>query len=264
MEFIDEQKFKKNIGIYKITNLINNGIYVGQTKERFQRRFWLHRWELRNGTHNNPHLQKSWNKYEEDNFSFSVVEICEENDIDEKEKYWISYYRDKGKCYNIQDGGQPDSLCSYITPETRKYIGELNRKRMTGCKLSQETREKMSLARKGKRIYRKYDTLTDEQATIIKQMFIKGHTSKEIMEFLKIPYKPINAILSNNSYSTIFVEGWNDFFQKHKEDVRKRKQRSKEIVKLHKEGKPIKEIASLYNMHRRSVEYHIKKQQQST
>ena len=51
---------------------------------------------------------------------------------------------------------------------------------MLGSKLSDETRLKMSETRKGKRVYRANDTLTDGQAILVKQMFIEGKTSKEI------------------------------------------------------------------------------------
>ena len=57
MIFIGEEKYKNDIGVYKITNLLNGKVYVGQTKEKFQRRFWLHRWQLRKGKHDNKHLQ---------------------------------------------------------------------------------------------------------------------------------------------------------------------------------------------------------------
>ena len=265
LEFIGENKFKKEIGIYKITNLTNNKVYIGQTKEKFQRRFWMHRWELRNNIHDNRHLQSAWNKYGEENFSFEVVEICKEEDIDEKEKNFIKFYRGNGTCYNIQDGGQPCNLHSYISPEIRKKVGELNRKRMIGSKLSEETKSKMSKTRKGKRVYRKNDSLTNEQVISIKEMFIKGANSREIMDILHIEYKPINAILSNNAYSTVFVEEWDTFLEKHKKEVQDKKERGKEIIELYKEGFTVQQIAYKLNWEWHCVKYYINKlKQQST
>ena len=46
MKFINEQAMKNEIGIYKISNIVSGRVYVGQTKERFQRRYWLHQWEM--------------------------------------------------------------------------------------------------------------------------------------------------------------------------------------------------------------------------
>ena len=38
MEFVNEGLMKNKIGIYKITNLISGRVYVGQTKEGFQKK----------------------------------------------------------------------------------------------------------------------------------------------------------------------------------------------------------------------------------
>lgn len=124
MEFLEEQKYKNEIGIYKIVNLANDKVYVGQTKEKFQKRFWLHRWKLRNGIHDNIHLQRAWNKYKENNFVFEVIEILPKEEIDEREKFWINFYRNKDGCYSIQNGGQPDNLIQYVSKEGRKAVGE--------------------------------------------------------------------------------------------------------------------------------------------
>ena len=47
MIFVEESKFKKEIGIYKIVNLANGKVYIGQTGQNFQRRYWHHQWKLR-------------------------------------------------------------------------------------------------------------------------------------------------------------------------------------------------------------------------
>ena len=211
MQFIDEQKFKKDIGIYKITNLVNGMVYIGQTKQGFQKRYWLHRWKLRNGSHDNQYLQNAWNKYGEENFEFSIVEVLKIQEIDEKERYWISFYKEQNKCYSIQDGGQPTRLNDFVTKEGRKLVGEKNRQRLLGTKLSEETKIKMSNSRKGKFVKKKTQKITLEQAKEVKERLIQGYTPKEIMEDLGIEYKPINGIISANTWSHVFVEGWDDF-----------------------------------------------------
>lgn len=211
MIFIDEDKHKKEIGIYKITNTVNKKVYIGQTKDGFQRRYWLHKWQLNSEKHDNPHLQKSWNKYGAESFKFSIVEVSEKDLIDEREVYWISFYRSNGECYNIQDGGQPLSLNNYISPEIRKRTGELNRKRMMGSKLSEDTKKKMSETRKGKYVKRHNDTLTEEQATQAKKQLVSGTKPSQVAKDLNVDYKSINNLLSLNTYSHIFVDGWNEF-----------------------------------------------------
>lgn len=260
MIFIDEDKYKNNIGIYKIINTQTGRAYVGQTKEKFQRRYWLHRWKLRNGAHDNAHLQRAWNKYGGENFEFRVIEVLEVSEIDEREKYWIAWQRNqKEGCYSIQDGGQPENLNNYISPEIRKRTGELNRERMLGSKLSDETKDKMSKSRTGKRVYKKNDYLTDEQAVLVKTLLIDGYTSSVIMKMTGISYKAINNILSNNAYSTLTVEGWDEFLLKHKEECEARKERGREIQSDLLSGASIKELSVKYGVNRKTIEHYKKK-----
>lgn len=260
MEFVEEQKYKKDIGIYKIVNLINGHVYVGQTKEKFQRRYWLHRWKLRNGTHDNLYLQRAWNKYGEDNFSFIVIEVLPIDKIDEREKYWIAYYRKNGGCYSIQDGGQLENFNQYISPEKRKAVGEKNRQRMLGSKLSEETKKKMSESRKGKHPIRYNDVLTVEQARTIKEMLVNGFTSGEIVKITGLPYRGINSIISNNNYSAIKVAGWDEYYANRLLTKKKRltKDEILNLVDDSKNGMSEEELSEKYDIGICSVRRHIR------
>jgi group I intron endonuclease len=66
-----------NIGIYTIKNKVNGKVYVGQSIS-LRKRKHDHFRALRTNTHYNTHLQSSWNKYGEDNFTFEVVESYSE------------------------------------------------------------------------------------------------------------------------------------------------------------------------------------------
>lgn len=212
--FENESKFKDKIGIYSIKNLINKKVYIGQTLNSFYKRFLLHQWKLKNNCHDNKYLQNSYNKYKDENFIFSVVEFFDEKDVEkinEREKYWINYYRELKLSYNLQDGGQDRNFNRFISLESRKKIGEINRERMIGTKLSSETKNKMSTTRKGKYIKRKNNLLNLDQVYKIKKFLIDGLTPKEIMSILGIEYKAINHILSSNSYAYVKVDGWEEF-----------------------------------------------------
>ena len=74
-------------GIYKITNQLNGKIYVGQSKNVYEREA-EHFTALRRGYHPNKQMQKDWNKNNH-GFRFDVVEWCPLNELNEKEKYWI-------------------------------------------------------------------------------------------------------------------------------------------------------------------------------
>ena len=102
------------IGIYLITNNINGKIYIGQSVD-IHRRFLEH---LRAGQPEkyankkerdlNTPIHLAMQKYGVNNFSLSILEQCSKEELNDKEKYWISTYNscDKKIGYNISSGGQ--------------------------------------------------------------------------------------------------------------------------------------------------------------
>lgn len=140
-----EDRIYHRIGIYGIQNIVNNHIYIGKTGMNFGDRWDAHRALLRGGKHFNQYLQRSWDKYGEDNFDFIIIEECMTEELDDKERYYIQLYRDMDLAYNLADGGEGGSfLGKHLSEEAKRKIGDKNRKHMTGRKLSEETRTKMS------------------------------------------------------------------------------------------------------------------------
>lgn len=94
-------------GIYLISNLINNKVYVGQSVN-IEKRWTQHKRELRNNIHGSKKLQNAWNKYGEENFEFSIACECEEKQLNTLEQYYVfsleSYLPEGG--YNISLGGE--------------------------------------------------------------------------------------------------------------------------------------------------------------
>lgn len=125
-------------GIYCIENLINSKKYIGQSVD-ISNRWRHHKNELNSNIHFNDYLQKSWNKYGEDNFRFYVLEFCDVDQLDELEVYYIALYntlnRDKG--YNLTSGGTDNRTYS---DETRVKISNS----LKGHKVSLESRVKIS------------------------------------------------------------------------------------------------------------------------
>ena len=88
-------------GIYKIINIVNNKFYVGSAVD-LKRRKTRHFSELRNGRHNNRHLQAAWVKYGEQAFVFVVVEeLAPEADLLAAENVWLKEHVGKDYCYNL-------------------------------------------------------------------------------------------------------------------------------------------------------------------
>lgn len=111
--------------IYKITNLVNNKIYIGQTVN-YEERIRHHKQVAfrDNSKEKNRPLYKAIRKYGLDNFKFEIID--EANDVDElnsKEIYWIAYYDccvDNNKGYNLDKGGK--NGCK--SEATKRKIGE--------------------------------------------------------------------------------------------------------------------------------------------
>lgn len=102
-----EEKIKQqNCGIYKITNLINGKVYIGQSCQ-IQKRWSIHKWNAKNNE-NQAHLYLAMRKYGIENFSFEVIEYCSRDSLNDREIYWIQYYNSTNskKGYNILYGGK--------------------------------------------------------------------------------------------------------------------------------------------------------------
>lgn len=136
-------------GIYKITNTVNNKVYIGQALD-IHSRIRNHKEALNRGTHPNNHLQRAWNLYGKDKFVFSIVESCEESQLTEREQFWIDFYGgiNSNDTYNQRDAGSHGSH----SEETRLKISktQLGVPKGPGRKVSEEGRLSLSLSHMGK------------------------------------------------------------------------------------------------------------------
>lgn len=149
--------------IYKITNQINNKVYIGQTIQNPNRRWEAHK-KPSILKQNKTYLAKAMNKYGKENFVFEVIETVNSmEDLNNKECFWIGFYdsRNKEKGYNLAYGGgnrKTDEETKIkisksnlgkskppLSDEHRRKLSEAAKKR----KISKEVRKKMSESHKG-------------------------------------------------------------------------------------------------------------------
>ena len=92
---------KNNCGIYIIENKVNGHFYIGSSKS-LSVRINDHKSSLRCNKHSNNHLQKAYNKYGQEHFSFNIVVYCSERHRIFYEQRFLDKYWDNGvSCYNI-------------------------------------------------------------------------------------------------------------------------------------------------------------------
>lgn len=122
--------------IYCITNLVNKKMYIGQTVRTMQERWKDHLESARNLNNQRP-LYRAIRKYGIENFSYSIIENCSDDILNDREKYWINKkqtwiaeYPNKG--YNLTCGGDNGTKYSY------DYIRLLYKKGMSQSEIKEE------------------------------------------------------------------------------------------------------------------------------
>lgn len=96
--------------IYKIVNDINNKIYVGQTINSIEERFKEHKNDSKRRKTEQRPLYRAMNKYGTEHFHIELIEECENDKLQEREIYWIAYYRGYEDGYNATHGGDGRTL----------------------------------------------------------------------------------------------------------------------------------------------------------
>lgn len=128
--------------IYKITNVINNKAYIGQTTTTLNKRIKVHLCDSK--TKNYP-LYYAIRKYGWSNFKVKVIDIVDNIKVlNEKERYWIEEF--SSLCpngYNLMSGGSHG-----MHSKKTKHKMSLSR---IGHKVSEITRQRISQSNKGRK-----------------------------------------------------------------------------------------------------------------
>lgn len=178
--------------IYKITNLINNKIYIGKTQSELILRVRRHCHEARIKT--NRYFYDSINHYGWDNFSVNVIEVCPSlSELNNREIFWIDYYKSNNKenGYNLTIGGDG----SAFPKEALKKSADKRR----GVPVSDETKRKISEGNKGR-----FHVCSKETKRKISELKLKKLDKDQIIVLTKqgICFKQIANIL-NTSVSNL-------------------------------------------------------------
>ena len=92
--------------IYKATSATTGKVYIGQTSQSLRERIHQHNSHAY-GHQYNYHFHNAIRKYGVDDFDYEIIEdnIASKDVLNERERYWISYYNSYYEGYNSTMGG---------------------------------------------------------------------------------------------------------------------------------------------------------------
>lgn len=197
--------------IYKITNTINNKIYIGQTRYTIQKR-WIEHCET--SSRLNYPLYKAMRKYGQDNFIIEEIEQISDELLNEREIYWISFYNSyapSGYGYNVTLGGEGNRLYE------QKQIYEMWDNGLCITEISEQTGADRHIVTDILKSYKNYsieesekrghEFLWSKRGRKVNQYDLKGNyitTFNSLMDAQRqtgIAQKNIFSVVSHKSYS---------------------------------------------------------------
>lgn len=139
------------IGIYKITNKLNNQCYIGQSVN-IENRLYKHKlipFNVNYAEYNNQ-IHTAIRNFGIENFNFEIIEECEKEKLNEREVYWISFYDSYKNGYNASVGGEQigkpqigeNNPRSYLKEKDIVYIRECYNNKIPFRKVFEEYKEK--------------------------------------------------------------------------------------------------------------------------
>ena len=135
----------KNCGIYIIENLITKEFYLGSSRNLKHRWSSGHKQHLIKNNHTNLHLQRSWNKYGNNNFIFTIIENCSIANLYKLEQLYLDFLFPSKMLYNF------NKIVGYYKNFNQKKDTKLKISlSMSGRTLTEEHKKNLSESKKGK------------------------------------------------------------------------------------------------------------------
>ena len=180
------------IGIYCIRHILSGKCYVGQSIN-IKRRIQEYSHQSRKPS---MAIVAALEKYGAEAFEWEVLEVCAEDDLDDRECHWIaSLDCISPKGYNLRSGG----AYGRQSLSTRRKIGKAHK----GKYVSESTRRKLSKINKGKKLSKEHkrkirSAWWDKSAEIIAH-YKQSKSVSETSRVLGCPATTIRRILKENN-----------------------------------------------------------------
>ena len=158
--------------IYIILNLLNDKVYIGQSRQ-IKTRFSQHKSALKYHRHKNIHLQRAFDKDGPVFFEFFILSTFNnQQEVDGAEDFYIDWFKQLDLCYNIDLKARGNGIMS---DETKQKL----RDAQTGKKMSKAAVDKMIEFRTGRK-------LSEEHKKKIGQANIGRHHTQETKDKLSL------------------------------------------------------------------------------
>ena len=196
-------------GIYKITNLINGKIYIGQSRCIYRR--WVSHRRAAKDNSNQTLLYKAMRKYGLENFLFEIEEECSPDQLNDKEAYYMYHYNCfSPNGYNIRIPVE-DNIYVHVPDYVHEIIFELMHSHMTMVEIGQKfslSDGQIQRINKGESwrlqeytypIRKSYNNWDQSQVLTLLQ---KGYKVKEIADSLNTTKGAIQGYMQANNIHT--------------------------------------------------------------
>lgn len=191
--------------IYKVTNLINGKIYIGQTIQTVQNRWYRHCGKsCISPEEMNTHFKRAILKYGKENFKVEIVEDCDSTLLDEREKYYISYFDSYNKGYNSTLGGQDGAKPFKTNDEQNQQIAQLYEVGFSLREIGKEYQidkttvkgilQRLHINLRSTRVYKYTSEVRDNMIKDLKQ----GLTRKQVMAKYKVSKSYLSQLVAGN------------------------------------------------------------------
>ena len=176
--------------IYKIINKVNQKVYIGQTICSVEER-WKHHVYNANSNISQYQLYQAMRKYGIDSFMVETLEEVSNQELDNRECYWIKFFDSYKRGYNMTEGS---SGVKIRTEDFYREIAELKQQGKTYeeiCKLKHCCRETVLDALKSFKMVQHHFS-KDEEIIRLRQL---GKTYNEICKELKCGKHTVSRVL---------------------------------------------------------------------
>lgn len=184
----------KNLsGIYLIRNILNGKVYIGKSVNIYARvKRHISSLTLAKKHEENQHLINAWLKYGKENFSYCVVEVCKQEQLKERELFWMTYYG----AINPKLGYNKrlDSSGGMIPhKETIKKLSDAQNKRFS------DPKERLKVSKRSKKFWKENPDRKREMSLKLKELKQK-YTFLQLSEegVLIKEYNTVDDIIKEN------------------------------------------------------------------